>query len=97
LLDGERHQRQVRAIFLPGEGQLLDEGGIHRAAAEKAAITLAHEIDDAEKICLRIDFEKVVKNLFSPTPIGEPVMDDRRLHSFLNNINVMKICNPTWK
>ncbi|CUX49345.1 hypothetical protein AGR8A_Lc40315 [Agrobacterium fabrum str. J-07] len=98
LLDSERHKRQIGAIFLSGEGQLLDEGGVDGTPAEKAPVALAHEIDEAIEVRVRINFEKVVKHFLGPTSVGEPVMHDSRLHNFLNNFNVIKIyCPPLNK
>jgi hypothetical protein len=96
LFDGERHERQIGAVFFPGERQLLDEGGVDGTAAEKPPVALAHEIDKAVQIRVRINFKKVVKHFFGPTSVGEPVMHDCRLHNFLNNFNVIKINVPPW-
>ncbi|MNX80171.1 hypothetical protein D3C86_1118230 [compost metagenome] len=96
LFDGERHQWQIGAVFFSGEGQFLDEGGVDGAPAEKPPVALAHEIDEAVEVRVRINLKKVVKHFFGATSVGEPVMHDCRLHNFLNNFNVIKINVPPW-
>jgi hypothetical protein len=78
LLDQERHQGQVVAEGPAGQGQVLEDAGLDRAAAQPGpTLSGRQEIDQADKIGLGPDPEQFLKDALGTGEMLLPFMDDR--------------------
>ena len=81
LLDGERHQAEIFAEMLPGEGQTLDETGADRPALEEAALRIGQHVADRKEIGLRPDLQHLLNHTLGAGIALQPFMDDGDLHA----------------
>ena len=77
LLDRHRHQREIAAIFRPGERQLLDEGSAHRLVLQEPALPLGNQVDHAEEIGLGENIDDLLEHPLGSAVDGQPVVHDR--------------------